>query len=36
MGWMIGLEGSGKVLGTEKGEVVLDGEDLSFCMEVIY
>ena len=36
MGWMIGLEGSGKVLGTEKGEVVLDREDLGFCMEVIY
>ena len=32
---MIGLEGSGKVLGAKQGKVVFDREDLGFGVEMI-
>ena len=35
MGWMVGSEGASEGLGAQHVEVVLDGEDLCLCMQVV-
>ena len=32
---MVGLKGTGEELRTEEGKVVMDGEDLGFCVKMV-